>query len=47
MEHLFGGVNLPPEYKLANSFKREIKNCKRENCPCRLCKTYIRELGYI
>ena len=43
-------ANLPPEYKLANSlniFKRKIKNWKRENCPCRLCKTYVRELGYI
>ena len=43
-------ANLPPEYKLANSlniFKRKIKNWKGENCPCRLCKTYVRELGYI
>ena len=38
------------EYKLVNSlniFKRKIKNWKGENCPCRLCKTYVRELGYI
>ena len=43
-------ANLPPEYKLANSlniFERKIKNWKGENCPCRLCKTYVRELGYI
>ena len=43
-------ANLPPEYKLANSlniFKRKIKNWKGENCPCRSCKTYVRELGYI
>ena len=43
-------ANLPPEYKLANSlniFKRKIKNWKGENCPCSLCKTYVRELGYI
>ena len=42
--------NLPPEYKLANFFnifKRQIKYWKAENCPCRLCKTYVRELGYI
>ena len=42
--------NLPPEHKIPNSlniFKRKIKNWKRENCPCRLCKTYIIELGYI
>ena len=43
-------ANLPPEYKLANSlniFKRKIKNWKGENCSCSLCKTYVRELGYI
>ena len=43
-------ANLPSEYKLANSlniFKRKIKNWKGENCPCRSCKTYVRELGYI
>ena len=43
-------ANLPPEYKLANSlniFKRKIKNWKGENCPCRLCETYVRELDYI
>ena len=43
-------TNLPPEYKLENSlniFKRKIKNWKGENCPCRLCKTYVRELGHI
>ena len=39
-------ADLPPEYKLANSFKRK-KNWKGENCPCRLCKKYVRELGYI
>ena len=43
-------TNLPLEYKLQNSlniFKRKIKNWKGENCPCRLCKTYVRELGHI
>ena len=43
-------TNLPPEYKHANIlniFKRKIENWIWENCPCRLCKTYIRELGYI
>ena len=43
-------ASLTPEYKLANSlniFKRKIKNWKGEKCSCRLCKTYIRELGYI
>ena len=43
-------ANLLPEYKLENSlniFKRKIKTWKGENCPCRLCKTYVRELGHI
>ena len=30
-----------------NIFKRKRKSWKRENCPCRLCRTYVRELGYI
>ena len=43
-------ANLPPEYKFANSlniFKRKLKNWKVENYLCWLCKTYVRELGYI
>ena len=43
-------VNLPPEYKFTNSlniFKRKIKNWKGENDLCWLCKTYVRELGYV
>ena len=43
-------ANLPPQYKPANFlniFKRKIKKWKGKNCPCRLCKTYIRELCYI
>ena len=47
---LFPWGNLPPEYKLANSlniFKRKRKIWKGENCPCMLCKTYVRELGCI
>ena len=43
-------ANLPPQYKPAkflNIFKRKIKKWKGKNCPCRLCKTYIRELCYI
>ena len=43
-------ANLPPEYKFAsylNIFKRKIKNWKRENYLYWLCKTYVRELGYI
>ena len=47
---LFLWANLPPEYKLVNAlniFKRKIRNWKGENYPCRLCKTYVRELAYI
>ena len=47
---LFLLTNLPPEYKFANSlniFKRKMKNWKGENYLCWLCKTYVRELGYI
>ena len=29
-------------YTLEN-FKVSIKNCKPENCPCRLCKVYIKK----
>ena len=47
---LFLWVNLPTEYKLANSlniFKKKAKNWKGGNFPCRLCKVCVRELGYI
>ena len=27
-------------------FKQKIKYWKPDNCPCRLCKTYIKGLGY-
>ena len=29
------------------SFKKEIKKWKPLNCPCRLCKTYIANVGFI
>ena len=40
---------LPTELKSIESlheFKRKIKEWKGENCPCRLCKIYIRNLGF-
>ena len=43
-------ANLPAEYKFANylnMFKRKITSWKGENYLCWLCKTYLRELGYI
>ena len=35
------------EAKSLNIFKREIKKYKFLKCPCKLCKTYISNLGYI
>ena len=29
------------------SFKIQIKKWKADNCPCKLCKTYINSFGYI
>ena len=33
--------------KSVNSFKKKIKQWIPENCPCTLCKTYIKNIGYI
>ena len=30
-----------------NSFKSKIKNWKTDKCPCRLCKTYISNVGFL
>ena len=30
-----------------NNFKSNIKSWKPENCPCRLCKLYIADIGFI
>ena len=30
-----------------SAFKREVKNWKLENSPCRLCKPYIENVGFI
>ena len=41
---------LPNNYKSAVSlseFKYKIRNWKCDNCPCRLCKKYIPQLGFI
>ena len=41
---------IPSEIKNAetlDSFTVNIKNWKVENCPCRLCKTFIRGLGFV
>ena len=41
---------LPQEYKDLDNlteFKTKIKTWVPENCPCRLCRTYIQILGFI
>ena len=30
-----------------DSFKREIKKWKPVDCPCRICKTFVPNLGFI
>ena len=30
-----------------SAFKREVENWKIKNCPCRLCKPYIQNAGFI
>ena len=40
---------VPNEYRTIKSlagFKAKIKTWLQENCPCRLCKTYIHQLGF-
>lgn len=41
---------IPSEVKQIGSlagFKKEIKNWKPINCPCRLCKIYIQNVGFL
>ena len=41
---------LPEDIKSANSlksFENQIVNWKPIGCTCRLCKTYVKNLGYI
>ena len=43
-------IILPDEYKNSTSlkeFKSKIKNWVPLNCPCRLCQTYIQNVGFI
>ena len=30
-----------------NAFKKGIKKCQPKNCPCRLCKQYVSNIGLI
>ena len=41
---------LPDDYKdidKLNTFKNKIKKWKTEYCPCRLCKVYINNKGFV
>ena len=41
---------VPTDLKTITSvlkFKREIRKWKPMDCPCRLCKTYIKQIGFI
>ena len=41
---------VPNEHKTIEplaDFKAKIKTWVPENCPCRLCKTYIHQMGFI
>ena len=41
---------LPEEYKnigTLEKFRDEVHKWIPEKCPCRLCKTYVRGLGFI
>ena len=35
------------EFPNASVFKNTIKKWKPQNCPCRLCKKYVQNLGFI
>ena len=30
-----------------DKFKTEVKRWVPENCPCRLCKTYVAQIGFV
>ena len=35
------------EIESLDEFKRKIKFWKPDNCPCRICKTYVSGLGFV
>ena len=37
--------NMVPEEKFY--FKREIKQWVTDNCPCRICKSYLPNIGFV
>ena len=41
---------LPTEFKRIMSptlFKKKIRECTPKNCPCRLCNTYVQNIGFV
>ena len=41
---------VPTEIKdtpFLSTFKKKIKSWHCDNCPCRLCKTYIANVGFV
>ena len=40
---------VPDTYKIIDSlcdFKKAIKKWKIENCPCRICKVFVKNIGF-
>ena len=35
------------EVESHETFKREVKNWICDDCPCRLCKTYLQNIGFL
>ena len=41
---------VPTDLKSApnvNQFKSKIKHWESTECPCKLCRTYLRKIGYV
>ena len=38
---------LPDAYEDLNSFKVALKKWRPVNCPCRICKVYIANVGFV
>ena len=45
--HCISGAERVPECLSLSAFKKGIKKWQPKNCPCRLCKQYVLNLGYI
>ena len=39
--------SLPSDLNSLELFKSKIKNWIPENCPCKLCKTYLHQIDYV